>query len=214
MADVLGDEFYGQMLARLEERVSPRRLRHILGVADTAKSLAQTYGLDEGKARIAGLLHDWDKGLDDEAARQRVRDLGIEQQVGPWVVEHLPQVLHGPTAAVALSREHPEIPGDVVQAIYRHTTAAPDMAPLDMVVYVADAIEPGRDFEGLGDLRSAVGRVPLDGLFFEVYKFWTISLIGRDRVVHPDTMSIWNAYAASRAEAKRHKTKKAKRRER
>lgn len=214
MTDVLGDEFYGRMLGELEGRVSPKRLRHIRGVADTAAHLAKTYGCDERKARLAGLLHDWDKGLDDDQARQRVRELGIEDQVGPWVVEHLPQVLHGPTAATALSREHPDIPDDVVQAIWRHTTGAVDMSDLDKILYVADAIEPGRDFDGLDGLQAEVGVASLDDLFFEVYKFWTMSLIKRNCVVHPATMSVWNAYAAPRAKARRHATSKTRRRER
>ena len=170
VADPLGDEFHDEMLAELKDRVSPKRLKHILGVSDTAAMLARVYGCDERKARLAGLLHDWDKGLDDDQSRQRVRELGIEEQVGPWVVENMPQVLHGPTASVALAREHPDIPDDVIQAIYRHTTGALDMSDLDKVIYVADAIEPGRNFDGLEGLQDDVGRVTLDELFFEVYK--------------------------------------------
>lgn len=208
MTDVLGDDFYEEMLSELKGRVTPKRLNHILGVSDTAARLARTYGYDEKKARLAGLLHDWDKGLDDDQIRKRVRDLGIEEQVGPWVVEHMPQVLHGPTAAVALSREHPDIPPDVVQAIYRHTTAAVDMSPLDKIVYVSDAIEPSRNFDGLENLQDDVGRISLDDLFFEVYKFWTLALVEHDVVLHPATISVWNEYAASRRKLRKHGKKK------
>lgn len=214
MDDALSEGFYEEMLERLRPRVSEKRLKHIMGVSQTARSLAETYGEDVAKASLAGLLHDWDKGMDDDEVRQRARDLGIEDEVGPWVVEHMPKVLHGPTAATALAREYPQIPDDVIQAIYRHTTAAPDMTALDKIVYVADAIEPSRHFDGLGNLQADVGRVSLDDLFFEVYKFWTIALINHEVVLHPDTMSIWNAYASGRKKPKKKHGKKAKRQER
>ena len=36
-----------------------------------------------------------------------------------------------------------------LEAIRLHSTGAPDMTELDMVVYLADLIEPGRDFDGV-----------------------------------------------------------------
>ena len=47
----------------LEDHVKPKRLRHSLGVAQTAVKLAVKYGADPVKAEIAGLLHDCSKGL-------------------------------------------------------------------------------------------------------------------------------------------------------
>ena len=208
--DALSEEFYQDRLSELPERVSEKRLKHILGVSSTAEALAKEYGADAAKARLAGLLHDWDKGLDDDGIRARAKELGIVEEVGPWVVENMPQVLHGPTAAVALSREHPSIPSDVIQSIYRHTTAAPDMTDLDKIIYIADAIEPGRSFDRLEHLQSDVGKLSLDDLFFEVYKFWTMALIEHNVVLHPDTMSIWNTYASKRKKHKKKQGKKAK----
>ena len=213
MPDVLSDGFYQEMLAELEGRVSPKRLKHIMGVSDTARQLAATYGVDERKASLAGLLHDWDKGLDDEQIRARAEELGIVDEVGPWVVENMPQVLHGPTAATALAREHPEIPEDVISAVYKHTTGAVDMSPLDKIVYVADAIEPSRSFDGLEHLQGEVGKANLDDLFFEVYKFWTLALVRHNVVLHPDTISVWNAIAAPRMKKRGAKKHKAIRRE-
>ncbi len=201
--DPLSQEFYDARKAELSGRVSKKRFAHIEGVAGTAVNLAEVYGESVGKARLAGLLHDWDKGMNDDEIRKRVRMLGIEDEVGPWVVQNMPQVLHGPTAATALAREFPEIPPDVTQAIYRHTTAAKDMSDLDKIIYVADAIEPGRKFDRLPDLQSHVGRVSLDDLFYEVYKFWTMALVEHDVVLHPDTIGIWNEISAPRMERRK-----------
>lgn len=193
--EALSEEFMEARRAQLQQRVSPKRFQHSLDVAATAERLAEVYGVDPRKARLAGLLHDWDKGYDDEGVRARVRELGMEGELDPVVVEDLPQVLHGHTAARALAHEFPQIPDDVLQAIDRHTVGAVDMAPLDMVLNVADAIEPGRSFGKVEELREAVGEVGLEELFFMVYGHWASLLLKRGRTVHPDTIRIFNSYA-------------------
>lgn len=202
MDDVLGDEFVEKLRDELRARVSGKRLAHIEGVARAAEMLADAYGVDRRRARLAGFLHDWDKGYDDAGIRARVKELGLDETIDPWVVENMPQVLHGMTAAAALAREHPDIPADVIQAIDRHTTAAVDMTPLDMVVYVADAIEDGRRFGRIDELRAAVGEVDLEELFFETYRYWVFLLLERRRQLHPATITVWNAYAARTAARK------------
>ena len=199
----LGKKFYKARKAEVEQRVRPKRYKHILGVADTAEALAHAYDVDPDKARLAGLLHDWDKGMRDGEIRQRAFDLGIVEEVTPWVVEHMPEVLHGPTAAAALGREFPEIPEDVLHAIKCHTTGAMEMSDLDKVLYVADAIEPSRQFDKADDLRALVGEVELDELFYQVYKFWTLTLIDHDVVLHPDTIGIWNNIAKGKSKARK-----------
>lgn len=204
---VLSKDFLEARRRELRDRVGPKRFEHSLNVAKTAQMLAKTYGVDPKKARLAGLLHDWDKGMDDDQARKRVRELGMEEALDPWVVQEMPQVLHGRTAAWALARDFPEIPADVLQAIDRHTVAHCAMEPLDMVVYIADAIEPGRQFGSVDQLRDAVGKVDLEELFFRTYEYWTYLLLECRRPLHPDTISIWNCYA-SRLGHKKGKRKK------
>lgn len=195
---VLSKDFFNARKAELAERVSPKRFQHSLGVSDACAQLAKEYGLDVKKARLAGLLHDWDKGYDDEQARARVYELGMEDELSPYVVENMPGTLHGITAARALGREFPEIPGDVLQAISRHTTAALDMSPLDMALYIADAIEPNRQFGRIDELRSHVGKLTLQELYFETYEYWVFLLFERRKPLHPDTITIWNAYTSQR----------------
>ena len=73
-----GDGFFAARREELARRVGPRRFRHSLGVSDTAGALARAYGADEAEARLAGLLHDWDKGLDDPGILARADELGME----------------------------------------------------------------------------------------------------------------------------------------
>ena len=181
-----------------------------MGVVEEAEILARAYGVDVREARLAGLLHDWDKAYDDEEIRERVRELGL--QVNPWILEHQPRLLHGPTAAAALGREYPAISAGILQAIERHTTGEIDMAPLDMVLYCADALEPNRRFKPLAsdsssldglnihfacvdELRAQIGRVTLEELYVAVLGYWTILIIEQGKTLHPRTVDIWNAYA-------------------
>ncbi|HAM15562.1 MAG TPA: hypothetical protein DCP91_06850, partial [Eggerthellaceae bacterium] len=193
--DPLSDAFFEERKAELVKRVSPKRFAHSLGVSETCVQLAERYGVDVRKARIAGLLHDWDKGYDDAGARARVRELGMEDEVDPCIVQDMPTVLHGITAARALGRQFPQIPHDVLQAIDRHTTAALDMSALDMVLYIADAIEPNRQFGRIDELRAAVGSASLEELYYQTYEYWVFLLFERRKPLHPDTIRIWNAHA-------------------
>lgn len=192
--DALSKEFYRDRKEELRGRVSERRFNHVMGVAKTAKQLAEIYGVDPRKAKLAGLLHDWDKGYKDDAIRARAIELEVD--VPDIVLEDMPQTLHGMTAAVALGREYPCIPDDVLQAVYRHTSGAVGMSPLDMVVYIADCIEPGRTMEIVDEVRELVGKVELEELFFRTHGVWMTLVIGRKTTFHPDTLDVWNYYAA------------------
>ena len=163
------DAFYEARRDELEKRVGPRRFKHSLGVSETAEELARIYGADETAARVAGLLHDWDKGYDDPGILARADELGMELDAE---LVAMPRVLHGLTAAVALGRAFPELPPEVLTAVERHTLGDAGMSDLDMIVYIADALEPGRKGKVVEKLREKVGELELTGLFLEVYAYW------------------------------------------
>lgn len=202
--DVLSDAFFDARERDLKKRLKPKRFEHARGVSKTAAaSLAETYGVDVRKARLAGLLHDWDKEYGDDEIRERARALGVD--VDPYVLDTMPRLLHGPTAAAVLERAYPDLPADVVQAIARHTAAAVGMSDLDMIIYIADAIEPSRDFDGLDELRAAIGAVPLEELFMMTFNHILLTLVERRRCLHPATVEVWNHYVARSRDAKAEK---------
>ena len=189
-ADALDEGFYRAREAELAERVGPKRFAHSQAVAATAAELAAAYGLDERKARLAGILHDWDKAYDDPAILARVEELGVA--VDPELLS-MPRLLHGMTAAAAQARDFPRIPADVIQAVGRHTVGAEDMEPLDMVVYVADALEPGRTGPEAEALRQAVGAVSLRELYLRTYAHLLCSMLARRKRLYSKTAAFWNA---------------------
>lgn len=192
MLDYHDIKFFELLEKEVKKRVSEKRFLHIKNVSSTAEWLAKTYEEDTWDAKIAGILHDWDKGLSNDEVKEKVKKYNSKIKVDPWVVENMPQLLHGPTAAAELANLYPQLPHDVLRAIYYHTTATCDMAKLDMIIYVADAIEPTRQYSELEELTGMVGSSSLEALYANVYKYWTCKLIENNKLLHPDTIKIYN----------------------
>lgn len=193
-ADALSEAFFDARVEELRSRVGKRRFEHSLSVAKTAEGLARVYGADEQLARLAGMLHDWDKGYNDDGIRARTEELGLAAELSSYL--GMPHLLHGPTAAAALGRAFPGLPAEVLSAIRLHTTGAVGMSALDMIVYTADAIEPGRDYPGIAELRALVGKVTLEELFLSTFQHVLENLVQRRKRIHPDTVTVWNHYVA------------------
>ena len=132
-------------------RLSAKRYGHTLRVADTAEDLARAHGLDPDRARIAALLHDAARELSSEEFLDLADDLGL--RVGEPERES-PKLLHGPVAAELARRELDVEDEEVLDAIRAHTTVRPGMGRLSLALYVADKIEPARDYPSVERLRG------------------------------------------------------------
>lgn len=120
------------------------RYRHSVRVARAADVLAQRHGVDAAKARLAGMLHDLARlySAKDLIAQCELRHIPIDD----FSREH-PVVLHAPLGA-ALARERFDVRDpQILSAIEKHTLGDVEMSDLDEVIYLADGLEPGRDFE-------------------------------------------------------------------
>ncbi len=180
---------YEQAEDALKLRLSQGALAHSRRVAEAAGGLAEHYGVDTEAARLAGLLHDWDKDLSHEALLSQARALGIELTD---VDARVPYLLHARTGAASASLALPGLGQDVVDAIACHTVGGVGMSDLDRVVYIADMLEPGRKHAPLEPLREAAGTVSLDELFRMAYAASLRYLIDRGKLIHPTTVDVWN----------------------
>ena len=132
--------------------LKPKRMPHVLGTEQEAVRLAERYGADVTKARIAALLHDCTKKLDMDEQLALCRHYGIPLDE---LEQKALKLLHSKTGA-AIARDVFAVDDDVYNAIMYHTTGKPDMTLLEKIIYLADYIEPSRDFPGVEDLRRAV----------------------------------------------------------
>lgn len=129
-----------------------KRIPHVLGTEATAAELARRYGADVHKARVAALLHDCTKRLDMDEQLALCAHYGIELDE---LERRALKLLHAKTGA-AIARDVFGVDDEIYNAILWHTTGRPDMTLLEKVIYLADYIEPTRDFDGVEELRSAV----------------------------------------------------------
>lgn len=130
--------------------LNPDRIRHVLGCRDTAVALAKRWGADETDAARAGILHDITKALDGPL------QLTLCDAYGKMLTDFsrkYPKTLHALTGSLVAERIFGENP-QVVSAICHHTTGRAGMNLLETIIYVADYIEPNRDFPGVERLRE------------------------------------------------------------
>lgn len=177
-------------LAAVRARLTARSAAHSEAVAREAGRLAEIYRVDVESARLAGLLHDWARDEAKASLLTLAARLGVESASVDTTV---PYLLHAKVGAAQLKTAFPGIAPEVLSAIERHTTAARQMSDLDMVVYVADMIEPARTFDGVDRLRAAVGAVALGELFARAYEVSLRHVIERRHHLHPTTVDVWNA---------------------
>ncbi len=172
------------------KRLGGYRLEHVLGVAKTAKRLARLYGIDDFEAYVAGLLHDWDKALSNDELLEKCLQYNISLPDDPNRVMAL---LHAWTAAFSLLEDYPELDDAVFRAIAHHTTGAAKMHDLDMVLYIADAIEPSRKNQPwLDETRPLVGKVALEELYIRCYVATIEHLVANRRYIYPRAIEIYN----------------------
>lgn len=129
--------------------LNPRRVPHVLGTEQEAIHLAERWGADVDKARRAALLHDCTKKLN------------LEEQLAVAERFHVPldemerreiKLLHAKTGA-GIAETVFGTDGEITEAIRWHTTGRAHMTLLEKVIYLADYIEPTRDFPGVEALR-------------------------------------------------------------
>ena len=132
--------------------LKPKRMPHVLGTEQEAVRLAEKYGADVTKARIAALLHDCTKKLDMDEQLAMCRQYAIPLDE---LEQKALKLLHSKTGA-AIARDVFAVDDEIYNAILYHTTGKPDMTLLEKIIYLADYIEPTRDFPGVETLRKTV----------------------------------------------------------
>ena len=179
-----GEDYKNLPMDKLEQVVvnllNPNRVRHVLGCRDTAAELAKLWGADEVDAARAGLLHDITKALDGPLQLTLCAEYG---KVLDEFSENNPKTLHALTGSLVAERIFGENKA-VVSAIESHTTGKPNMNTLEKIIYVADYMEPNRDFPGVEELRR-LAYTDLDGALKLGLEMTLDMLIRQKRQISP-----------------------------
>lgn len=164
-------------------RLSGKRYAHVLGVADTAEALAREHGILPEKARLAALLHDLTRESAGDELLKAANAYGIE--VDDFTGDR-PPLLHGPVAAEVASRELGVEDPEVLEAVRVHTTGAPGVGRLALILYAADKIEPGRDYPSVHEMRE-LARKDLREATAAILRATLAHNRNRGRPTHPDS---------------------------
>ena len=155
-ADIIRHRYYGArpslpwLREKVLEHLDEHRVAHVAGCESEAVRLAMHWGEDPELAAEAGILHDITKSLSYDEQLQLCEKYGIINDNSEL---EAPKLLHAKTGA-AMARELFGVSDTVYEAIRWHTTGKPDMSLFEKILYLADYIEPTRDFEGIDELRE------------------------------------------------------------
>ncbi|MBR4057278.1 MAG: nicotinate (nicotinamide) nucleotide adenylyltransferase [Oscillospiraceae bacterium] len=130
--------------------LKPNRIPHVRGTELTAVHLAERWGANVEDAAEAAILHDITKKLDLNEQLLLCERYGI---INDTSEAENAKLLHAKTGA-AFARERFGVSDAVYDAIRWHTTGRAGMTLLEKVIYMADYIEPNRDFPGVEKLRA------------------------------------------------------------
>lgn len=173
--------------------LEPGRIAHVVGCESEAVMLAKTWGEDPDAAATAGILHDITKKYRGEEQLKLCRKYGI---VYDEAEARNTAILHARTGA-ALAREEFHVSEAIAEAIRWHTTGKPDMTTLEKILYLADFIEPTRDFPGLEELRKLAYKDLNDAMALALSMSMG-DLRRREREVYKDTLEAYNWYCLER----------------
>lgn len=140
-----------EMKLYLKDNLKQNRYNHTLGVVETAKKLAEINGISIEKAEIAAFAHDVAKNLSLEKMQSIIDKNNLELTNTEKENSNLWHSIIAPIEA----RNKLEIDNEeILDAIRWHTTGKENMSILTKIIYIADMIEPGRDFPGVEKIRQ------------------------------------------------------------
>lgn len=159
-----------------------KRVIHTAGVVICALKRAKELGLDKEKVRITATLHDCAKYLDYKSVEGFTLPDGVPEPVihsflGAFVAEKL-----------GVTDE------EIIDAIRFHSSGKANMSLLGRLLFVADMIEEGRNYEGVEYLRSLYEKVDFETCFKECLKEEFLHLNNKKQDIYFETINAYNYY--------------------
>lgn len=176
------------LLGKMAELLPEKRLTHCLGVEKAAIQLAQRFGVDEEKAGLAGLLHDYAKKLSDQDFLALIDKYGLDPDLKTWGNN----VWHGLVGIYKIQEDLGLTDPEILRAIEIHTVGAAQMTDLDKVIYVADYIEHNRNFPGVDQARQLAQQSLDQAAAYETAR--TVEHLAHQGLpIYPQTLETYNA---------------------
>ncbi|ALC89869.1 phosphohydrolase [Bacillus sp. FJAT-18017] len=176
-----------QALAFVRPFLTEHRYLHTIGVMETAISLAEKNNADCKKAELAAIFHDIAKFRPKEEMKQIILQNGYPEDL----LSFNPELWHAPVGAFLAQKEAGIQDEEILGAIRYHTSGRPGMSLLEKIIYLADYIEPGRNFPGVEETRK-LAEESLDLALTQAVKNTIMFLMNRNQTVYPETFLTYN----------------------
>lgn len=177
-----------QALEIVKQQMRDKRYIHTIGVMETAIELAKQYGVDEEKAEMAAIFHDYAKCRPVSEMEEIIKRENLPKDL----LLYNKELWHAPVGAYLVEQEVGITDADILQAITYHTSGHEQMTMLDKVIYVADYIEPGRKFPGVEEARK-LAREDLNQALLYALKHTIQFLMEKNQTIYPLTFQTYNA---------------------
>lgn len=168
--------------------IGEKRYQHSKRVMEIGVKLAYKYNVDIEKTRTAAILHDCGKIPDKTKMLKMVDDFGI---ILDNCMQYNHELIHGPLGSEISKVEYGIDDIEILDAIYYHTTGRENMSILDKIIYIADYIEPKRDFKEVEEVRN-MAFINLDKSIILAMGNIINFLIQNNKLIHPNTVKSRN----------------------
>lgn len=142
-------ELKDQIIEYIEKNLNEKRLRHTYSVAKEAVKLAERYGADAERAELAALFHDMFRSTPVPVLNMYIRQMGLSESN-----MDNPNLSHGKIAAAVMKKDYGIEDLELLNAVSYHTTGRAGMTLLEKIIFLADAIEPGRKYPDVEKIRE------------------------------------------------------------
>ncbi|MGM8364645.1 bis(5'-nucleosyl)-tetraphosphatase (symmetrical) YqeK [Virgibacillus sp. W0181] len=175
------------IISRIKPQMTNERFNHTLRVARTANELAHIYDACAHKVELAALFHDYAKCWETTTLKNYIK----ENHLPIRLLDYHKELWHGPIAAHLIQHNFNIEDEDILNAIRYHTTGRAHMSNLELVLFVADYIEPGRHFPGVEEVREAALKDLRYSAWLVVRN--TIEFLFKNKAtIYPDTFYAYN----------------------
>lgn len=170
----------------LQETLSKKRYEHCIRTMQMAEKLCNIHNVDKC-AIIAALLHDIAKELTLDEMISLLDKSDLDEACGLINTN----ILHGFAGAKLVQKVFNINDNRILSAIKYHTIGKKNMTDIEKVVYISDAIEVGKIYEGVDIIREKTFKSLDKGILCEInYKIKY--LIDTNKFIHPNTIELRN----------------------
>ena len=171
----------GEIERAVKSALPIKRLTHTANVVITALKKVKELNLDQDVVKTTALLHDIAKYCDYKNYPEFNLPSGVPEPV-----------IHAFLGAYIAKKEF-GVSSEIEDAIAYHTSGKANMSTLSKLVFVADMIEEGRDYEGVEKLRALYEK-DFNECFIECLKEEMVHLTNKKTQIYEETVNAYNYY--------------------